>query len=110
MYHGFMSDSYKSVQSKIINNFCKQNTRNTTHMWNHGSDMSTLFHQPQTTREVNGIANTIDLIGSHDHVNAMEVIPNFIALMNSFSDNVAQQNTTSMDITNEKTLRTKKKK
>ena len=109
MYHGFMPDSYKSVQSKIISNFHKQKTRNTTHMWNHGSEMSSLFHQPQTTRKAYGIANTIDLTGSQDHVNAMEAIPNFIALMNSFSDNVAHQNTTGMDSANEKISRTKKK-
>ena len=78
-------------------------------MCNQGSEMSTLFHQPQTTREAYGIANTIDLTGSQDHVNAMEATSNFTALINSFSDTVAQQSTTSMDSTNEKTSRTKKK-
>ena len=85
MHYSFMLDSYKSVQSKIINNFRKNNGTNTTHIWN-GTDMAAL----KTTCEVNGMVNTINLTEGQDHMNAMEAIPNFIALLNSFSDNIAQ--------------------
>ena len=63
MHHGFMPDSFKSVQGKVINNFRKNNSKkHFTHMWNNGgSDMPDMFPQPQGTCEVNGIVNTIDL-------------------------------------------------
>ena len=63
MYHGFMPETYKSVQGKIINNFCKQNKNiNFTHLGNNGvAEMLPMFTQPQDPREVNGIVNTIDL-------------------------------------------------
>ena len=60
MHHGFMPETYKSVQGKIINNFCKQNQNiNLSHMGNNGgADMLPMFTQPQDPREINGIVNT----------------------------------------------------
>ena len=79
-------------------------------MWNNGrADMPAIFPESQDISEVNGI--TIDLTESQDHkMDVLEAIPNFMALLNSFSSskNVPQTSTTT-DPTNERTSRAKKK-
>ncbi len=72
--------------------------------------MPAMFPESQDTCEVNGIVNTIVLIEIQDHrTNVLEAIPNFMVLLNSFSNkNVVQTSTTNP--TNERTSIAKKRK
>ena len=114
MHHGFMPETYKSVQGKIINNFRKQNENlNLTHLGNNGvADMLPMFTQRQDPREINGIVNTIDLTKNQDdtRMNVLEAIPNFMALLHSFTNNkVTDATTGTTNPTDERTSRAKKK-
>ena len=123
MHQGFIPDSYKSVQGKIINNFRKQNCNNlTTHLWNNSyagrADMSaaSMFPDSQDISEVNG-GDTIDLTENlHQQANVLEAIPNFMALLNSFSNSskhvrksTTTSSTTTDPTTNGRTSRANKK-
>ena len=109
-----MPETYKSVQGKIINNFRKQNENlNFTHLGNNGvAEMLPMFTQPQDPREINGIVNTIDLTENQDdtRMNVLEAIPNFMALLHSFTNNkVTDATTGTTNSTDERTSRAKKK-
>ena len=82
-------------------------------MWNNEEvDMPAMFTQPQDPREVNGIANTIDLTENQDdtRMNILEAIPNFIALLHSFTSNKVTDTTTgTTNSTDEITSRAKNK-
>ena len=119
MHSGFMpSNTYKSVQGNIINNFRNQRKNNisSTYMWQnntHDEVVPMMFTQPQDPREVNGISNAINLTENQDDptVNVLEAIPNIMAMLQTFSNNNVKDTTTTCtaETTDERTSRAKKK-
>ena len=114
MHHGFMPETYKSVQGKIINNFRKQNQNiNFTHMGdNGGADMLPMVTQLQDPCEVNGIVNTIDLTENQDdtRMNVLKAIPNFMTFLHSFTSKKVTDTTSTTNSTDERISRAKKSK
>ena len=82
-------------------------------MWHNTHDevVIPMFTQPQDPREVNGIANAIDLTENQDDptVNVLEAIPNFMAMLQSFTNNNVTDITCTTEYTDERTSRAKKK-
>ena len=84
-------------------------------MWNNGgTDMPAMFTQPQDPREVNGIVNgivnTIDLTEKQNdtRLNVLEAIPNFMALLHSFTNKNVTDTISTTNTTDERTSRAKK--